>query len=72
MRPLGGKADAGDLKSLVRKDVPVRPREGLPVKGFTVVKLKDRDVLYLKFDSFTVKVQCDRNQTKDILHTCFP
>lgn len=34
--PLGGKADAEDLKSFVRKDVPVRPREGLQenISGF--------------------------------------
>jgi hypothetical protein len=31
-RPLGGMADAGDLKSLARKGVPVRVRQGLRVK----------------------------------------
>ncbi len=29
-RPLGGMADAGDLKSSARKGIPVRPREGPP------------------------------------------
>jgi hypothetical protein len=31
--PLGGMADAGDLKSLARKGIPVRIREGLPKDG---------------------------------------
>ena len=38
-RPLGGMADAGDLKSLASNGVPVRVREGPPVRAMRVARL---------------------------------